>query len=216
MAMVLPTQRRHDLRIALRLTWVTIGWMTLEGVASLWLGHDSGSLLLEAFGVDSGLELVSAFVLLWRLSIEFNGRVEESKEAERKAAKIVGYTLYLLAILVVLSSGYRLFVSPTLTNTHESAWGILIGLVAKVGMPLLAGWKLRVAARLQSRALRADAMEAITCGYLSIVLMVGLTATRLFGWWWLDAVAALVLIPFLIREGQEAIRGECSCHPCEK
>jgi divalent metal cation (Fe/Co/Zn/Cd) transporter len=60
-------------------------------------------------------------------------------------------------------------------------------------------------------------MESITCGYLSIVLMVGLAATRVFGWWWLDSVAALALIPFLIKEGREALRGECSCcvdHPC--
>ena len=87
----------------------------------------------------------------------------------------------------------------------------MIGLVSKVGMPILAGYKLRVAARLNSRALRADAMEAITCGYLSIVLMVGLAATRLLGWWWLDSVAALALIPFLIKEAREAIRGECEC-----
>jgi divalent metal cation (Fe/Co/Zn/Cd) transporter len=89
--------------------------------------------------------------------------------------------------------------------------------VAKVGMPILAGYKLRVAARLNSRALRADAMESITCGYLSIVLMVGLAATRVFGWWWLDSVAALALIPFLIKEGREALTGECSCsvdHAC--
>ena len=78
-------------------------------------------------------------------------------------------------------------------------------------MPLLAAWKLKVAARLGSRALRADAMEAITCGYLSIVLIVGLAATRLFGWWWLDSVAALALIPFLIKEGREAITGGCGC-----
>ncbi len=98
-----------------------------------------------------------------------------------------------------------------MTDTHESVWGIVIGLVAKIGMPILAGFKLRVAARMNSRALQADAMEAITCGYLSIVLMVGLAATRLFGWWWLDSVAALALIPFLIKEGREAINGGCDC-----
>lgn len=87
----------------------------------------------------------------------------------------------------------------------------MIGLIAKIGMPILAGYKLKVAARLGSRALRADAIEAITCGYLSIVLIVGLAATRLFGWWWLDSVVALALIPFLIKEGREAITGECLC-----
>lgn len=78
-------------------------------------------------------------------------------------------------------------------------------------MPILAASKLKVAARLNSRALRADAVESITCGYLSIVLIVGLAVTGLFGWWWLDSVAALALIPFLMREAREAIRGECSC-----
>ena len=88
----------------------------------------------------------------------------------------------------------------------------MIGVIAKVGMPILAGFKLKVAARLNSRALRADAMEAITCGYLSVVLMLGLAMTRLLpGLWWLDSVAALALIPFLLREGREAITGECDC-----
>ena len=96
-----------------------------------------------------------------------------------------------------------------MTDTHESAWGILIGLVAKIGMPILAGYKLKVAARLNSRALCADAIEAITCGYLSIVLVVGLAATRILGWWWLDSVAALALIPFLSKEAREAISGGC-------
>ena len=94
---------------------------------------------------------------------------------------------------------------------HESAWGILIGLVAKIGMPILAGYKLKVAARLNSGALRADAIEAIVCGYLSIVLMVGLASTRILGWWWLDSVAALALIPFLIKEARAAIEGEDAC-----
>jgi len=78
-------------------------------------------------------------------------------------------------------------------------------------MPILAGYKLKVAARLNSRALRADAIEAIMCGYLSIVLMVGLAATWILGWWWLDSVAALALIPFLIKEARAAIQGEDTC-----
>src|SRR5205823_3951724 len=108
------------------------------------------------------------------------------------------------------NSAYGLFLSRRETDTHESAWGILIGLVAKIGMPILAGYKLKVAARLNSRALRADAIESITCGYLSIVLIVGLAATRVLGWWWLDSALALALIPFLIKEGRSAIKSECS------
>jgi divalent metal cation (Fe/Co/Zn/Cd) transporter len=116
-----------------------------------------------------------------------------------------------LVAYVLLNSGYGLFIAKRITDTHESVWGIFIGAVAKVGMPILASFKLKVAARLNSRALRADAVESITCGYLSIVLMIGLAATRLFDWWWLDSVAALALIPFLIKEAQAAISGECNC-----
>jgi len=213
MAVTLPLNRAADLRLALRLTYLTLGWMTIEGAASLWLGWASRSLLLEAFGFDSVLELFSAAVLLWRLSGELRDQADEAatEAVERRAARWVGYTLYVLAGYVVVNSALGLFVVPRHTDTHESAWGILIGLTAKIGMPLLAAWKLKVAARLNSRALRADAMEAITCGYLSVVLIVGLAATRLFGWWWLDSIAALALIPFLIKEGREAITGECPC-----
>jgi len=205
--------RDADIRLALLLTYITLGWMTVEGAASLLLGWASKSLLLEAFGIDSVVELFSAAVLLWRLKVEASGRatLQHVDLVERRAARLVGYSLYALVAYVVLNSGYGLFIAKRITDTHESAWGILIGLVAKIGMPILAGYKLKIAARLNSRALRADAVESITCGYLSIVLMIGLAATRVLGWWWLDSVAALALIPFLIKEAGNAIRGECDC-----
>jgi divalent metal cation (Fe/Co/Zn/Cd) transporter len=206
-------QRSEDIQLALLLTYITLGWMTIEGAASLLLGWASKSLLLEAFGIDSVVELFSAGVLLWRLRVEANRNADEARvrDVERRAARLVGYTLYLLVLYVLFNSAYGLFVAHRVTDTHESAWGILIGLVAKIGMPILAGYKLQVAGRLNSRALRADAIESITCGYLSIVLMVGLAATWLLGWWWLDSVAALALIPFLIKEGRAAISGKECC-----
>ncbi len=205
--------RADAVRLALLLTYITLGWMTIEGAASLLLGWASKSLLLEAFGIDSVIELFSAAVLLWRLRVESSDTAtsEHVNLVERRAARLVGYSLYALVAYVVLNSGYGLFIAKRITDTHESIWGILIGAVAKVGMPILAGYKLKVAARLDSRALRADAVESITCGYLSIVLMIGLAATWLLGWWWLDSVAALALIPFLVKEAGTAIRGESCC-----
>src|SRR6266542_3385448 len=182
--------RADAVRLALLLTYITLGWMTIEGAASLLLGWASKSLLLEAFGIDSVIELF-------------------------RAARMVVYSLYALVAYVILNSAYGLFIANRITDTHESVWGILIGAVAKVGMPILAGYKLKVAARLDSRALRADAVESITCGYLSIVLMIGLAATRLLDWWWLDRVAALALIPFLVKEARTAISGECDCGKAE-
>ena len=199
--------------MALLLTYITLGWMTIEGAASLLLGRVSKSLLLEAFGIDSVVELFSAAVLLWRLRVEASGVAtsEHVDLIERRAARLIGYSLYALVAYVILNSAYGLFIAKRVTDTHESVWGILIGLVAKIGMPILAAYKLKVAARLNSPALRADAIESITCGYLSIVLMIGLAATWLLGWWWLDSVAALGLIPFLIKEAGAAIRGESCC-----
>ncbi len=205
--------RADTVRLALLLTYITLGWMTIEGAASLLLGWASKSLLLEAFGIDSVIELFSAAVLLWRLRVEASGTApaEYVNHVERRAARLVGYSLFALVAYIVLNSGYGLFIAKRITDTHESVWGVLIGAVAKVGMPILAGYKLKVAARLNSRALRADAVESITCGYLSIVLMIGLAATRLLGWWWLDSVAALALIPFLIKEARVAVSGGCDC-----
>src|SRR5437899_1644430 len=209
--------RSDDVRLALLLTYITLGWMTIEGAASLLLGWASKSLLLQAFGIDSVIELFSAAVLLWRLRIEAGGTAtsEHVNFVERRAARLVGYSLYALVIYVVLNSGYGLFIAKRITDTHESVWGILIGVVAKIGMPILAAYKLKVAARLDSRALRADAVDSITCGYLSIVLMIGLAATWLLGWWWLDSVAALALIPFIIKEARAAISGE-PCSACDE
>jgi divalent metal cation (Fe/Co/Zn/Cd) transporter len=205
--------RADAVRQALLLTYITLGWMTIEGAASLLLGWTSKSLLLEAFGIDSVIELFSAAVLLWRLRIEASGTAtsEHVNFVERRAARLIGYSLYALIAYVIVNSGYGLFIAKRITDTHESVWGIVIGLVAKIGMPILAAYKLKVAARLNSRALRADAIESITCGYLSIVLMIGLAATWLLGWWWLDSVAALGLIPFLVKEARAAISGECGC-----
>jgi divalent metal cation (Fe/Co/Zn/Cd) transporter len=206
-------RRADDLRLALLLTYVTLAWMTIEGAASLLLGWASKSLLLEAFGIDSVIELFSAGVLLWRLRVEASGVApsEHVEVVELRASRWIGYSLYLLVAYVLLNSGYGLFVAKRITDTHESAWGILIGVVAKIGMPILAGYKLKVAARLNSRALRADAVESIVCGYLSIVLIAGLVATRILGWWWLDSVAALALLPFIIKEARAAIAGDECC-----
>src|SRR5437762_13926190 len=99
--------RERDLRLALLLTYITLGWMTIAGAASLLLGWASNSLLLEAFGIDSVIELFSAAVLLWRLRIESSGSAtsERVNFVERRAARLVGSSLYALVVYVVLNSG---------------------------------------------------------------------------------------------------------------
>ena|SRR5690242_6328030 len=196
---------------ALRLEALTIAWMIVEAAASIGAGILAGSLLLLAFGADSIIELLSAGVLYWRLRVEAQaaGAEKEALEAvEQRASRIAGWLLYALALYVLLQAGYGLLHRHA---AERSLWGIGVAIIAAFGMPPLARAKIRAAEEIGSRALRADAMETFTCGYLSWVLLLGLAANAALRWWWLDSAAALVLVPFLIREAREALTGEC-CH----
>jgi divalent metal cation (Fe/Co/Zn/Cd) transporter len=198
------------MQAALRLEVLTICWMVIEASASIGAGVVAGSVLLLAFGADSVIELISAVVLYHRLCKEADGTANsaEIEGLEQRAARIAGYLLYALAAYVVLQSGYGLLHRHT---AHTSGVGLAVALVAALGMPVLARAKIRAADRIGSKALRADAMETFTCGFLSWILLAGLVANALLHWWWLDSVAALVLVPFLVKEGREAMSGGCHC-----
>lgn len=205
---MLPIENR--IKLALRLESITLVWMVIEAAGAIGAGIAAGSLLLMAFGIDSVIELISASVLFWRLQKETRGGVSNAsiERVERKASRISGYLLYALSGYVVLQAIYGL------THEHHaetSFLGIAIAVVAALGMPLLAKAKIRVAEEISSKALRADAMETFTCGYLSWVLFAGLAANALLHWWWLDAAASLVIVPLLVKEAREAMTGECSC-----
>lgn len=199
------------LTAGLRLEAVSIVWMVAEAAVSVGAGIAAGSLLLVAFGVDSVIEMISAILLFWRLRRQALGLLpdEEAIEAlERKVARVAGFLLYALSVYVVAQAVYGL----THRRQAETSWtGIAVAVIAAFGMPLLARAKIRVADAIGSRALRADAMETFTCGYLSWALLAGLAANALLHWWWLDSAAALAVVPLLIKEAREALTGECHC-----
>jgi len=199
------------LTAGLRLEAVSIVWMVVEAAVSVGAGIAAGSLLLVAFGVDSVIEMISAILLFWRLRRQALGLLpdEEAIEAlERKVARVAGFLLYALSVYVVAQAVYGL----THRRQAETSWaGIAVAIIAAFGMPLLARAKIRVADAIGSRALRADAMETFTCGYLSWALLAGLAANALLHWWWLDSAAALAVVPLLIKEAREALTGECHC-----
>ena len=201
-------ERPQHLEIALRLERLTLIWMMIEALGSIGAGLVAGSLLLIAFGIDSVIELISAVVLFRRLKKESGGRldVEETEKLEGQASSIAGWLLYVLATYVVVQAVYSLWSKRA---AEASLFGIAIAIVAVVGMPILAKAKLRIAAKISSRALRADAMETLTCGYLAWLLLAGLIANALLHWWWLDSAAALLIVPVLIREAKEALAGKC-------
>jgi divalent metal cation (Fe/Co/Zn/Cd) transporter len=198
--------RAQLIRDVFRLEWLTIGWMVVEAVVALASGIAAGSLVLVAFGLDSVIELISAGVLIWRLSVELRHGQSFSEDAEHIASRIGGALLFALAAYVVVAAGWNL----SQRQGEEFSWpGLAVTLLAIPVMRYLARRKLDLAGRLGSRALRADAIEAITCGWLSVVAVVSLAAQALFGFWWIDSVGSLAIVWLLVKEGREAWNGEC-------
>ena len=211
-----PTRNREMLvRSALRLEQLSIAWMLVEGVAAITTGLLAHSVALIGFGFDSGLELVAAIALYRRLSAELRGGdVETAERGERKALRIVGVTLLLLCVYIAADSARSIWMR---SEPEKSTVGLAVALVALVFMPLLGRAKLRVGRAIRSRALIADAKETFACAWLSASAVVGVGVHAAFGWWWADPVAALVMVPFLIREGREALKeasGKEGCSSC--
>ncbi|WP_234729571.1 cation transporter [Acidocella facilis] len=183
--------------------------MVVEAVVAVASGLAAGSVLLLAFGLDSFIELASAGVLIWRLSVELRDGQAFSARAERVASRIGGGLLFALSAYVVVSAGWSLWAHH---RAAFSAPGLVISVLAIPIMRYLAQRKILLAEKLGSKAMRADAMESITCGWLSLVVVIGLIAQLALGAWWVDAVGSLAIVWFLIKEGREAWAGEdCGC-----
>ena len=195
---------------------LTILYNVVEGVIALWSGVTAGSIALVAFGADSYIEVAAASLVLWRLGIEDH---EYAEAVEHRIVNFIGWTFLVLSVAVVFRSVWAL---AEQSGAEESLVGIGLALVSAILMPLIAIWKLRIAAMGNLQSVAIEAKETIACSYLSLTLLVGLVANAALGWWWLDAVTALLLVPWLIREGLEGIRGEdeldemqlCSCRSC--
>lgn len=194
------------LRRGIALESVTIGYNALEGIVAIVAGLAAGSVALTGFGIDSVIEVTSGALLWWRLRAEL-GSAPLGPTAERRAARGAGFLLLALAVYIVAESARLL-----LTGKHPetSSVGIVLTSLSLIVMPLLARAKLRTAAGLGSRALRADAHETIVCAWLSATTLLGLGLNATLGWWWADPVAALAMLPLIVREGIEAWRGEAT------
>lgn len=196
------TARRSALRRGVRLEVMTVAWMAIESALAIGAGIVARSVLLTAFGADSLIELLSGATLLWRLNVEMRaGDAHRVEVVERNATRISAVLLALLCVYVAGSTvaGLILRVEP------EASWlGIAVSASAVVLMPWLASRKRLVNATLQSPALRADIVESATCAYLAGVTLVGIGIDALTGWWWIEYVAALALLRWLIPEAREA------------
>lgn len=199
---VIDASRSNAVWRGRNLEYLTIGWNSLEAVAAIGAGLLAGSIALVGFGFDSVIESVSGAVLLWRL---FAG-----EGREKLALRLVGASFLVLAAYV----GFDAVKSLLVRESPEASYlGIAIAALSLVVMPILARAKRWVAANLNSRAMLADSRQTDICAYLSAILLVGLLLNALFGWWWADSAAALIMLPIIIKEGVEGLRGEsCACN----
>jgi divalent metal cation (Fe/Co/Zn/Cd) transporter len=202
-----PQGRTRDWRqIGLWLVGATMAYNVLEGGLALWAGLRAGSIALVGFGLDSFIECAAATALFWRLGVEAQGADPETIErSERRVQRFVGGTFLALALYVLIQAGWTLWQQEV---ASESLIGIILALASLVIMPLVAWGKLRAANAIGSAALRAEAKETLACSYLSLTLLLGLVANATAGWWWADPVAALCMVPWLVKEGMEGVRGE--------
>lgn len=195
-------ERAALVRSGVRVEYFTVAWMVVEAVVSIGAGVLAGSLLLVAFGLDSVIELVSGSILLWRLSVQATGGAAERVErAEQRAAWVVAISLSLLYVYVL---GSALVGLVTHTKPESAPVGIAVAAAAVLVMPWLGVTKRRLAARLDSGALRGDAASSFTCGYMAVTVLVGLGLNAALHWWWAEYLAALVFLFWLIGETREA------------
>jgi divalent metal cation (Fe/Co/Zn/Cd) transporter len=201
--------RESQVKRGRRLEYFTIIYNCLEGLISIIAGLIAGSVSLIGFGIDSAIEVTSGAALLWRLNHDWNPERRES--VERTTLRIVGICFITLAIYILYDS-----VSMLLRREvpDRSIPGIIIAAISMIVMPWLAKSKRQIAASIRSDAMRADSRQTDFCAYLSAILLGGLLLNALFGWWWADPVAALIMVPIITTEGLKSLRGKSCDDDC--
>jgi len=192
-----------------RLEYFTIAWNTIEGLVAVVAGAIAASISLVGFGIDSFIEVTSGAALLWRMAVDADAYRRERNE--RRALRAVGLCFLGLAIYIAYESITDLSQGRA---PEGSVPGIVLACVSLAVMPLLSRSKRMVARELGSAAMHADARQTEFCTYLSAILLTGLVLNSLFGLWWADPLAALVMVPIIAKEGLEVLRGETCQDSC--
>ena len=191
------------LRVGIILVVTTMLYNVVEAVIALWAGVEAASIALIEFGSNSVIEIVAASVLIWRLRLEARGADSDRvAHADLVVHRFVGLSFMALALYVLIQSVWMLWHREV---PGASTIGMLLATASLIIMPLVSFGKLRAATEVGSRALRAEAKETLACSYLSFTLLLGLGANAALSWWWADPVAALLMIPWLVKEGLEGL-----------
>ena len=199
--------RAAFVRRGLWLEYLTLVWNSLEALVAIAAGIIAGSIALVGFGFDSVVECASGSVLVWRLRTD--AEVHRRERVEQISLKLVGISFLLLATYIAYEAIENLLARKA---PEHSLAGILLAITSLLVMPLLARAKRRVAQNLNSSAMHADSRQTDLCAYLSAILLGGLVLNATVGWWWADPMAAIIMVPIIVREGIGALRGEhCEC-----
>jgi divalent metal cation (Fe/Co/Zn/Cd) transporter len=189
-----------------RLEYFTIVWNSLEGLIGVGAGTIAGSISLVGFGIDSLIEVTSGATLLWRMSVDAD--VARRERNERLSLRLVGACFLALALYVAIEAFLDL---GRKAAAERSVPGIALAVISLIVMPVLSRAKKSVGKMLSSDAMKADARQTDFCVYLSAILLVGLVLNTTLGWWWADPVAALIMVPLIMKEGFEGIKAKGCC-----
>jgi divalent metal cation (Fe/Co/Zn/Cd) transporter len=202
----LPEREYRRLARQVRLlSWLSLGWMTLEGGIAILAGILAGSIALVGFGIDSAIEGFASAIIVWR----FTGNRLFSEGVETRAQKLVAIQFFVLAPYVGFESLRALIEAH---HPEASPLGIALSASSVVVMPYLGVAKKRLADRLGSAATKGEGRQNMLCAYLAAALLVGLLANALLGAWWLDPAVGLLIAGVAVREGREAWNGDgCAC-----
>ena len=186
------------------LSWLSLGWMTLEGVAAITAGLVAGSVALVGFGIDSAIEGLASVIVIWR----FTGARTHSERAEATAQRLVAASFFLLAPFIAQDA-----LRALLAGEHQQASWVGVGLAVAsiVLMPTLGRAKQRIGRRLGSAATSGEGTQNMLCAYLAAGVLAGLLGNAVLGLWWLDPVVALGIAGVAVREGRDTWAGEGCC-----
>ena len=198
-------ERRRLARRVRQLSWISLGYMAVEGGIAILAGIIAGSIALIGFGIDSAIEGFASAIIVWRFT---NDRIF-SEAAEHRAQKLVAGQFFLLAPYVAFES----IMALAKREQPDVSWlGIALSASSLVVMPYLGIAKQRLADQLNSAATRGEGRQNLLCAYLAGALLVGLLGNALLGAWWLDAAVGLLIAGVAVKEGIDAWRGEgCAC-----
>ena len=186
------------------LSWLSLGWMTIEGAVAIAAGIVASSIALVGFGLDSVIEGIASVIIVWR----FTGHRVFSHAAEQRAQRLVAAQFFLLAPYVAFES-----IKTLVAGEHpDVSWvGIGLAIGSVIFMPMLGIAKQRLADQLGSAATAGEGRQNMLCAYLAGALLVGLLGNALVGAWWLDPAVGLLIAAVAVHEGMDAWRGEGCC-----